>query len=382
MKKRSRRQKKAKQALGGHGTMETQSKRKTPPRLSKLQCEKSQLVLEAVVTTQHCDVAEVPDKREKMDTGVLDRPLVISAELKPFPLIPRWKDSDQVRLQMFGHDSNYMHSANFLKKHPEVEPLMRSILLSWLIEVCEAYTLHRQTFYLAQDYFDRFMMTQSNVQKDILQLIGITCLFIAAKMEEAHPPKLRQMVYVTADTYNEQHIIQMELIILKHLRWQLTPETPLSWMNLFYQFSTSDSSTDLLERQFPLDPYLQMTRLLDLCMLSINALDFRKEVLAASVLCYFIPQERVETVTDLPKHVIQPCFTWMAPFAQSASRLGKETLKDFAGKKIEDRHTIQTHADYLSLLDEASQRPQKTPGGSDLNTVNERQGFSWSTGDF
>jgi len=49
--------------------------------------------------------------------------------------------------------------------------------------VSEAYTLHRQTFYLAQDYFDRFMLTQNNVEKNLLQLIGITCLFIASKME-------------------------------------------------------------------------------------------------------------------------------------------------------------------------------------------------------
>jgi cephalosporin-C deacetylase-like acetyl esterase len=45
------------------------------------------------------------------------------------------------------------------------------------------YKLHRETYHLAQDYFDRFMATQSNVFKSTLQLIGISCLFIAAKME-------------------------------------------------------------------------------------------------------------------------------------------------------------------------------------------------------
>lgn len=44
------------------------------------------------------------------------------------------------------------------------------------------YTLHRQTFYLAQDYFDRFMLTQNDVEKGMLQLFGITCLFIASKV--------------------------------------------------------------------------------------------------------------------------------------------------------------------------------------------------------
>lgn len=47
----------------------------------------------------------------------------------------------------------------------------------------EAFTLHRQTFYLAQSYFDRFMLTQNNIEKGVLQLVGITCLFIASKME-------------------------------------------------------------------------------------------------------------------------------------------------------------------------------------------------------
>lgn len=57
------------------------------------------------------------------------------------------------------------------------------MLLFWFYQVSEAYTLHRQTFYLAQDYFDRFMLTQDDIEKNMLQLIGITCLFIAAKME-------------------------------------------------------------------------------------------------------------------------------------------------------------------------------------------------------
>lgn len=50
-------------------------------------------------------------------------------------------------------------------------------------QVSEVYRLHRETYHLAQDYFDRFMATQRNVLKSTLQLIGITCLFIAAKVE-------------------------------------------------------------------------------------------------------------------------------------------------------------------------------------------------------
>lgn len=33
--------------------------------------------------------------------------------------------------------------------------------------------------------------------------------------QEAYPPKLAQMAYITAETYYEEEILQMELIILK-----------------------------------------------------------------------------------------------------------------------------------------------------------------------
>uniref|UniRef100_A0A8C5EJV8 G2/mitotic-specific cyclin-B2 n=1 Tax=Gouania willdenowi TaxID=441366 RepID=A0A8C5EJV8_GOUWI len=265
--------------------------------------------------------------------------------------VSKWKEPDEVRLQMLAHDLSFKHSSNFQKKHPNVLPRMRSILLDWMMEVCEAYTLHRHTFYLAQDYLDRFMMTHSDVGKGTLQLVGITCLFIAAKMEETRSPKLSQMVYVTADTYTKKDVIQMELIILKHLRWQLSPETPLSWVDFFLQIVTRNPECDLYERQFSVDLYLQITRLLDLCTLSINAMDYRYEVLAASVLarvCFSVCV--CPLCADLPKPLLQPCINWMAPFAQASFRFGKEMLKDFGGKTMLDKHTIQTHSQYLHMM--------------------------------
>ena len=51
------------------------------------------------------------------------------------------------------------------------------------VQVCEEYKLHRETYYLAMDMYDRFMETQHGVSKEQLQLIGVTCLFIASKIE-------------------------------------------------------------------------------------------------------------------------------------------------------------------------------------------------------
>ena len=45
------------------------------------------------------------------------------------------------------------------------------------------YRLHRETFYLAVDFVDRYLAAKTNVAKSKLQLIGITALFVAAKLE-------------------------------------------------------------------------------------------------------------------------------------------------------------------------------------------------------
>ncbi len=59
------------------------------------------------------------------------------------------------------------------------------------------YRLHRETFYLAVDFLDRYLGISSNIPKNRLQLIGVTCLFIGAKLEEIYPPKLQEFAYVT-----------------------------------------------------------------------------------------------------------------------------------------------------------------------------------------
>ncbi|KAJ0003490.1 hypothetical protein NQD34_008588, partial [Periophthalmus magnuspinnatus] len=190
-------------------------------------------------------------------------------------------------------------------------------------QVSEAYTLHRQTFYLAQDYFDRFMLTQKNIEKGLVQLIGVTCLFIAAKME--------------VSPFNPA------------LKWNLFPETAVSWLQLYFQMVSMNPNSDLMKPQFPQDTYVQMTKLLDLCIIDIKSMDFEYRVLAASVLSNFVQQSTVEKVSGLSKDVLQPCLNWMAPFMKAAQLFGKVPLKDFKNVKSEDRHNIQTHTGYLSM---------------------------------
>ena len=59
-----------------------------------------------------------------------------------------------------------------LRRHQAIQPRMRAILLDWLIEVCEVYKLHRETFYLAVDFIDRYLSVTEGIPKTRLQLLG------------------------------------------------------------------------------------------------------------------------------------------------------------------------------------------------------------------
>ncbi|KAK2830698.1 hypothetical protein Q5P01_018629 [Channa striata] len=346
-------QKRSENAAGEKGTV-------TPVQpLSKLQCEKSQLVHKGVTKTGL--LMETPEK--ELGTWEPSYSFLTSKDslvhLAPPPLIG-WGFAEDVRTEVVRRKQNCRCRTNFMQNHPRIHPRMRSVLLDWLIEVSEAYTLHRQTFYLALDYFDRFMLSQKSIEKGVLQLIGITCLFIASKMEEGSPLKVSEMADVTAGTFCEDEILKMELIILKALGWNLYSETAVSWLKLFFQMA-SKTSGDLLEPQFPQDTYVQMTRLLDLCILNINSLDFHYHVLAASVCFHFLDQEKVEKASGLSKDAIQPCVSWMASFAESMLRFNQATERDFTQIEREDRHNIQTHAQYMTMLDDVSQTEAKFP---------------------
>ncbi len=68
--------------------------------------------------------------------------------------------------------------ANYLKQQQDINSSMRSILVDWLVEVCEEYKLHSETLYLAVNYTDRFLSKMS-VLRGKLQLLGTAAIYIA-----------------------------------------------------------------------------------------------------------------------------------------------------------------------------------------------------------
>ncbi|KAK2499951.1 hypothetical protein MC885_019160, partial [Smutsia gigantea] len=302
-----------------------------------------------------CSLIPTPDKEEDelvYPSSANEPQSFMPSRASPLPVL-NWANREEVWKIMLNKEKMYLRDKHFMQRHPLLQPQMRAILLDWLMEVCEVYKLHRETFYLAQDFFDRYMATQQDVVKTLLQLIGISSLFIAAKLEEIYPPKLHQFAYVTDGACSVDEILSMELIIMKALKWHLSPLTTVSWLNVYMQVAYLSDLYEVLLPQYPQQIFIQIAELLDLCVLDVGCLEFSYGVLAASALYHFSSSELMQKVSGYQWCDIEKCVKWMVPFAMVIRETGSSKLKHFQGVPSEDAHNIQTHINSLDLLDKA-----------------------------
>ena len=90
---------------------------------------------------------------------------------------------------------------------------MRSILIDWMVEVAEEYTLAPQALFLAVAYLDRFLSKQV-IDRSRLQLVGVTALLLAAKYWEIYPPAIDEFVHISDHTYTKLEVLAMENALL------------------------------------------------------------------------------------------------------------------------------------------------------------------------
>jgi len=97
---------------------------------------------------------------------------------------------------------------------------MRGILLDWLVQVHARFRLLPETLFLCVNIIDRFLSARV-VSLAKLQLVGITCLLLAAKVEEIVAPSVSHFLHCADSSYTEAEILLAERYVLKTLDWNL-----------------------------------------------------------------------------------------------------------------------------------------------------------------
>ncbi|KAM3230266.1 hypothetical protein ACQJBY_060828 [Aegilops geniculata] len=161
----------------------------------------------------------------------------------------------------------------------DISATMRGILVDWLVDVVDEFNLLADTLYLAVSYIDRFLAA-SVTTRDRLQLLGVASLFVAAKYEEIHVPKLDKFSDITDGTYTNQQVVKMEADILKYLNFQMGSPTVRTFL-LRFLISCRGGNCASAKRLELMCCYLA-----ELSLLDYDCIRFLPSVIAAA--CLFL----------------------------------------------------------------------------------------------
>ncbi|GBP54664.1 hypothetical protein EVAR_47166_1 [Eumeta japonica] len=255
--------------------------------------------------------------------------------------------------------------------------------------VSEVYKLHRETFHRTVDYIDRYLSAVDNVPKGRLQLIGITCLFVAAKVEEVYPPKVSEFAYVTDGACTTEEMLLEEMHIARILRWKLSPITCNEWLNMYMQLASEGRNAKnrmISERdvaanslraytfsfpQYSSLDFLICSQLLDLAILHVDVNNYSYSVVAAATVAHMSNKQLAVRVSGYEWKVISPCYEWLQPFVQvvrsegevTAVRAGDDDFMRGSGGlavlcpdiNTDESHRIHVHNVTLDMFDKACQ---------------------------
>ena len=112
---------------------------------------------------------------------------------------------------------------------------IRLDILLWMMKTCEEFAFKRDTYHNACYYFDMFLIINNQTLKDKseLELIGLTCIVISAKLEEIQLPRLKEYSELLSNKYDTKSIIEMEKKICSKLSWRLIIITKNIWLSWY-----------------------------------------------------------------------------------------------------------------------------------------------------
>jgi G1/S-specific cyclin-E1 len=176
----------------------------------------------------------------------------------------------------------------------QITGLMRTTLLNWLMETCNDLLLKRETFHLSVSIIDKYL-SSVKISRKTFQLLGVSALFIASKIEEIYSPRISDFEAATGDSCSMAAIVEMEKKLLKSLNWRILPVTMFNWCNwMMTEWDNYDTQVPL-KFKYPCESsyrlYRQVIGIIDAVVLDDYHLRYKRSALTAGVIYLVLHRE-------------------------------------------------------------------------------------------
>jgi hypothetical protein len=121
---------------------------------------------------------------------------------------------------------------------------MRQILADWLFHVQTRFNLLNETLHLTINLLDRSLIALcDSINKENLQLLGVTCLFISSKFEEISVPSVEDFVQIAGGVFNKEDVFVMEQEVLRALDFDLGTPHAIQFLRRYRFYVEPDNRT-------------------------------------------------------------------------------------------------------------------------------------------
>jgi hypothetical protein len=107
-----------------------------------------------------------------------------------------------------------------------------------------------ETLYMAAKTLDRYLQKERKVTRKQLQLVGVTSMYIAAKLEEVCTPTVVDFSAVSDNAFSASEVRHMEREILQSLDYELAPPPAVFFLRRFSKAAGVSNKTVLLHCNF------------------------------------------------------------------------------------------------------------------------------------
>jgi hypothetical protein len=112
--------------------------------------------------------------------------------------------------------------------------------VEWIIDVHRKFRLMPETLFVTINIIDRYL-SETEIKKSQLHLLGVTALLISTKYEEIYPPELKDLLSISENKFKKEEVLKMENHIIATLSFNFGPPSALRFLERFRKLSNTAS---------------------------------------------------------------------------------------------------------------------------------------------